>query len=525
MWHRLFRRKSLDALSSEVEAPSGLARTLGAVDLVALGIGAIVGAGIFATVGTAATGDAARLGAGPAIMLSFLLTGAVCAVTALCYAELAAMIPVSGSAYTYAFATLGELVAWIIGWDLLIEYAAGNVAVAISWAEYLQAFLKTTIGTGFPPWLITGYRAAPPEVIAAAPSLAGIPILINLPAILIVLAVTWVLVIGVKESARFNSVMVAIKLVILLFFVVVGVGYFDLANWFPPEAPTKWQGFAPNGMPGIAAGAAVVFFAYIGFDAVSTAGEETKNPKRDLPIGILGSLVVCTIVYMVVAAVLTGMISYTKLNSADPLAVALTDKGLTFATALVSFGALVATTAVLLVFQMGQPRIFYSMARDGLLPKWFAKVHPKYRTPAVTTIWTGVVVAALSGFFSIGEIVDLTNIGTLFAFALVCGGVLVLRVIEPERPRPFRTPLVWVVAPLGMASCVYLMAYLPAVTWVRFGVWLLIGLIVYLTTVVWRDAMVAAGQPTGRASLITTAVGGGLTVAVVAGSITLGLWH
>lgn len=524
MWSRLFRRKSLTALASEASAPTGLARSLGSIDLVALGIGAIVGAGIFATVGTAATGDAHRLGAGPAIILSFLLTGAVCAVTALCYAELAAMIPISGSAYTYAFATLGELVAWIIGWDLLIEYAAGNVAVAISWAEYLQAFLRTALGTEIPAWLVTGYRAAPPDVVAMAPRIGDIPILINLPAILIVLAVTWVLVIGVKESSRFNTIMVVIKLLILGFFVVVGVAYFDLANWFPPGAASKWEGFAPNGMPGIAAGAAVVFFAYIGFDAVSTAGEETKNPKRDLPIGILGSLVVCTIVYMVVAAVLTGMISYTKLNSADPLAVALTEKGLTFATALVSFGALVATTAVLLVFQLGQPRIFYSMARDGLLPKWFTKVHPKYRTPSTTTIWTGVVVAALSGFFSIGEIVDLTNIGTLFAFAIVCGGVLVLRVIEPARERPFRTPLVWVVAPLGMASCIYLMAYLPFVTWVRFGVWLLIGLVVYVTTVVWKDAMVAGGQSPQRAGWITGIAGLVGTIVVVAGSIAGGLW-
>ncbi|MFO0727977.1 MAG: amino acid permease [Myxococcota bacterium] len=522
---RLLRTKSLHTLSEEANAASGLKRTLTALDLVALGIGAIVGAGIFLTVGTAAAGEGAvRPGAGPAIILSFLLTGGVCALTALCYAELAAMIPISGSAYTYAFATLGELVAWIIGWDLLIEYAAGNVAVAISWSGYFQAFLDSAFGVHLPAWLVNGYRTATPEIASAAPHLCGMPVLVNLPAVLIVLALTWLLVIGVKESSRFNTLMVGVKLVILAFFVVLGIYFFDLGNWFPAGAPSNWEAFAPNGMRGIATGAAIVFFAYIGFDAVSTAGEEAKQPKRDLPIGILGSLAVCTIIYMVVAGVLTGMTSYTRLNNAEPLATALSEKGLGWASAIVAFGSVVAHTAVLLVFQLGQPRIFYSMARDGLLPPIFTKVHPKYGTPHLTTIATGLLVAGLSAFFAIDEIVDLTNIGTLFAFVLVSAGVMILRVRDPSRERPFRTPAVWVVGPLAILSCLYLMYYLPGVTWVRFFVWLLIGLVFYLALVVWNAELQAKGMPQKRARAITGTVAAVLSTAVAVGSVLLGLW-
>ncbi len=522
---RLFRTKSLTTLDEEATAKSGLLRTLTSLDLVALGIGAIVGAGIFLTVGTAAAGEGSiRPGAGPAIILSFLLTGVVCALTALCYAELAAMIPISGSAYTYAFATLGELVAWIIGWDLLIEYAAGNVAVAISWSGYFQAFLDSAFGVHFPAWLVNGYRTASPEIAAQAPHLFGFPVLLNLPAVFIVLALTWLLVIGVKESARFNTVMVAVKLVILLFFVVLGVYFFDLDNWFPKDAPSTWQGFAPNGMSGIATGAAIVFFAYIGFDAVSTAGEEAKNPRRDLPIGILGSLAVCTIIYMVVAGVLTGMTSYTRLNNAEPLAVALSEKGLGWASAIVAFGSVVAHTAVLLVFQMGQPRIFFSMARDGLLPPIFTRVHPKYGTPHLTTIATGLAVAALSAFFAIDEIVDLTNIGTLFAFVLVSAGVMILRVRDPGRARPFRTPAVWVVGPLAIVSCFYLMYYLPFVTWVRFFVWLLIGLVFYFSSVVWNAQLQGRGMAQKQARILTSSVAVASAIGIAWSSIALGLW-
>ncbi|HKB16729.1 MAG TPA: amino acid permease, partial [Planctomycetota bacterium] len=327
---RLFRRKSVDLLAAEAADESrGLKRALGPVELVALGIGAIVGAGIFLNVGTASAGESAvRPGAGPAIVLSFVLTALACGLCGLCYAELAAMIPISGSAYTYAFATLGELVAWIIGWDLLIEYAAGNVAVAISWSGYFQALLRdggALLGHPIvlPGWLVDGYRTASEATRAAAPHPLGVPILLNLPAVAIVLLITWVLVRGVKESSRFNAWMVGVKLVVLVFFVAIGLSFFDAKNWFPPDAPSRWAGFAPNGFQGIMTGAAIVFFAYIGFDAVSTAAEETRNPKRDMPIGILGSLAICTVLYMVVAAVLTGMKSWKDLNVPDPLSLAL----------------------------------------------------------------------------------------------------------------------------------------------------------------------------------------------------------
>jgi APA family basic amino acid/polyamine antiporter len=474
-------------LRERVERPSArLRRALGPIDLVGLGIGAIVGAGIFFTVGTAAAGEAGvRPGAGPAIVLSFAAAGLVCGLAAVCYAELAAMIPVAGSAYTYAYAAFGEVVAWILGWDLLIEYAAGNVAVAISWSGYFQELLRTagTLGIGrpleLPAWLAHGARSAAPEILAGAPTVAGVPIVFDLPAAAIVLVLTAVLVRGVRESARLNNVMVALKLAVLGFFVALGLRFFDRSNWFPPEAPSAWEGFAPNGLAGIVSGAAIVFFAYIGFDAVSTAAEETRDPGRDLPLGILGSLGVCTAIYALVAAVLTGMTPWQELGTREPLATALADKGVVWASAIVSFGSVVAHTAVLLVFQLGQPRIFFAMARDGLLPAWCARVHPRYRTPHVTTIVTGAVVAASAALFPVEEIVDLTNIGTLFAFAVVCGGVLVLRVLEPERPRPFRAPAVWVLAPLGIASCLALAWYLPRTAWIRFGVWLAVGLAFY----------------------------------------------
>jgi APA family basic amino acid/polyamine antiporter len=485
-------RKRIQTLEAAVGAKGrGLKRALGAVDLIALGIGAIVGAGIFLSVGTAAAGEGTvRPGAGPAIVLSFLLTGVACSFSALCYAEMAAMIPIAGSAYTYAYATLGEIFGWIIGWDLLIEYAAGNVAVAISWSGYFQELVADgsalVIGhpLRLPAWLAHGFRHAPAAALAAAPRVGGWPLVFNLPAAVIVLLLTWLLVIGVKQSSRFNLWLVVTKLAVLAFFVAVGIYFFDLRNWFQPGAPSAWRSFAPNGWRGIATGAAIVFFAYIGFDAVSTAAEETRDPRRDLPIGILGSLGICTLLYVIVAAVLTGMAPWRELGTAEPLATALSAKGLTWASTLVAFGSVVAHTAVLLVFQLGQPRIFFAMAHDGLLPAWCAAVHPRYGTPHVTTILTGVVVAVFAGFFPVDEIVDLTNIGTLFAFVLVSCGVLVLRVAEPERPRHFRAPLVWLTAPLAIATCILLMAYLPLVTWVRFAVWLAIGLTFYFARLI-----------------------------------------
>jgi len=547
MLRGLLRTKSLDHLLQEAEK-GGLKRTLTAFDLMALGIGAIIGAGIFATVGTAAAGDANRPGAGPAIIVSFIFTAIACGFCALCYAELASLIPISGSAYTYSYATLGEIVAWIIGWDLIIEYAIGNVAVAISWSSYFNEFLGG-FGLQIPLWLrsdiqtglgchrlLAGIASAATgdpgqlemckSLIASAPALAGWPVVLNVPAFAIVALLTWVLVLGIKESSRVNNVIVGLKILIILFFIAVGFRYVRPANWSP---------FMPGGWAGVQTGAAIVFFSYIGFDAVSTAAEETKNPKRDLPLGLIGSLIVCTVLYIATAAVLTGMLPASKLTTAEPLAFALSERGLNWAAGLTSFGAVIALTAVLLVFQMGQPRIFFSMSRDGLLPPYFARVHPKFQTPHVTTIWTGVLVGVLSSVTTLQDMVNLTNIGTLFAFVLVCGGVVVLRATDPGRVRPFRmawVPLfpLWLVVLYGMATltevaawlrvgvavvavtglsfnfaaamrkmrgvqvaewmktdlalagiacCLYLMDGLPWITWRRFAIWLLIGFVIY----------------------------------------------
>ncbi len=494
----IFRTKNLDQLVHEAEE-TRLKRSLGSIDLISLGIGAIIGTGIFAVIGTAVAGDALRPGAGPGIMLSFVLTAVACAFCGLCYAEFASLVPVAGSAYTYSYATLGEVVAWIIGWDLVIEYAIGNVAVAIGWAAYFHQMCE---GLGFhiPAWLSVDYRSAAQAAATVAqaggqvdpsialnyeawtnhPTILGIPIVFNFLAVAIVAFITWILVLGAKESVRVNNIMVVIKLVILFFFVFVGVKYVKPENWTP---------FMPNGFSGVWTGASLIFFAFIGFDAISTAAEECKNPGRDMPIGIIGSLAICTLIYVVVAAVLTGMAPWDQLGVADPLAFALAYVGSDLAAGLVAFGAVIAMTAVLLVFQYGQPRIFFSMSRDGLLPPGFAKVHPKYKTPHVTTIWTGVVVAAIAAIANINEIVELTNIGTLFAFVLVCAGIIVLRYKDPNRPRAFKTPFVPLVPLLGIVSCIYLMAGLPWVTWVRFGFWLLAGLALYFVYGFWKSRL------------------------------------
>jgi len=489
----LFRVKSLDAILQDAEEPEHqLKRALGPVQLTLFGIGAIIGAGIFATIGTAAAGDANRLGAGPALMISFVITAIVCAFTALCYAEFASMVPISGSAYTYSYATLGEVIAWIIGWDLIIEYAVGNIAVAISWANYFKTLVAglhipviAPNGIIIPDWISMDYRTAAkvPGVLEGAPHVFGVPIVFNILAVLIVAIITIVLIWGIKESARFNAVMVGIKILVLTFFIIVGFTYVQPANWKP---------FSPNGFAGISAGAAIVFFAYIGFDAVSTVAEETKNPRRNLPIGIIASLIVCTIFYAVVACVFTGLISYPELKAklateqAEPLTMALQHVGqqfntnLNWAIGLVAFGSVIAHTAVLLVFQLGQPRIFFSMARDGLLPKVFYKVHPRFRTPHISTILTGVFVAVFAAVASIDEMVDLTNIGTLFAFILVCAGIIVLRVKEPTRQRSFRVPGGLIIPVLGIVSCIYLIYYLPPTSWLRFAAWLNFGFVIYV---------------------------------------------
>jgi APA family basic amino acid/polyamine antiporter len=477
---QLFQTKSLDALVGETqEEGHQLKKTLGPWNLLALGIGAIIGAGIFATIGTAAAGDAHRPGAGPGLMLSFVITAIVCGFTALCYAEFASMVPVSGSAYTYSYGTLGELVAWIIGWDLIIEYAIGNVAVAISWANYMNTLLDG-FGIHLPVWLTVDYKTAAakmPEVLVNAPHIGGLPIVFNILALAIVAAITIVLIWGIRESANFNFGMVVLKLIILAFFVIVSFKFVKPANWTP---------FAPNGMHGIFSGAAVVFFAYIGFDAVSTTAEEARNPKRDLPIGIIGSLIVCTIIYAIVALVFTGMIPYPRLHGAlaseqaEPLTLAMKYVQMpNWMIGVVALGSVIAHTAVLLVFQLGQPRIFFAMSRDGLLPKFFAKVHPKYKTPHVSTIITGLVVGVAAMFTNLEEMVDLTNIGTLFAFFLVCVGIIVLRIKEPNRERPFRVPFGLLLPILGAVSCVGLAIYLPPTSWWRFFWWLAAGLVVY----------------------------------------------
>jgi APA family basic amino acid/polyamine antiporter len=474
---QLFRRKPI-AEARE----GGMERALGAGDLVMLAIGAVIGAGIFSTLGTAAAGEVTadgtvvRYGAGPALVLSFLLLGFVCSLAAVCYAELAAMIPQAGSAYAYSYATLGELVAWIIGWDLILEYAIGNIAVAISWSSYFTSMLRS-FGIELPGWLAHGYfdvaASSAPEaqqLMAEAPRLAGIPVLLNLPAFLIVAGITWLLLLGVRESARANNIMVAIKLLVLGVFVVVGAMNIDSSLYTP---------FAPNGFRGIHQGAAIVFFAFIGFDAISTAAEETRNPQRNLPLGILGGLAVCTVIYVVIGAVATGLVPYQDLKGSDPLAKALLLAGFPGASFVVSLGAIVSMAAVLLVFQYGQPRIFYGMARDGLLPRWAAKIHPRTHVPHVTTFITGVVVALASLVADDDATYDLTNIGTLAAFAIVCIGVLALRIRDPQRPRPFKVPFVWVVAPLGAGACLFTMAGLPPLAWKGFAVWLAIGLLIY----------------------------------------------
>jgi APA family basic amino acid/polyamine antiporter len=477
MLAQLMRRKTVADAHADSERPEGaLKRSLSAVDLTALGIGAIIGAGVFSSTGTAAAGkfDALghmlRPGAGSALILSYLVTAVACGFAALCYAEMAAMIPIAGSAYTYAYVTLGEFLAWVIGWDLILEYAVGNVAVAASWSSYFQDFLGG-FGIHLPAWLGTTYVTATPEQLAAAPHIFGLPIILNVPAFAIVGLLTIILVIGVKESARFNTAMVVLKVALVIGFIAAGAFYVKPDNWHP---------FAPNGFKGVMTGASLVFFAYIGFDAVSTTAEEAKNPQRDLPIGMIASLIICTVLYVALTAVLTGITHYSKLGVADPLTVALHDAHLEKMAGIMSFGAVIAMTAVLLVFQLGQPRIFLSMARDGLLPtKFFGAVHPRFRTPWKSTILTGAVVGGAAMFADINDFIEFTNIGTLFAFVLVSAGVIALRKYEPDRPRPFRCPWVPVVPIISIVCCIGLMIPLPGVTWVRFVVWMAAGLCIY----------------------------------------------
>jgi APA family basic amino acid/polyamine antiporter len=509
MLAQLLRRKSVDDAAADSERPEhALKRTLGPVDLTALGIGAIIGAGIFSATGTAAAGGGSHLGAGPALMVSYLLTAVACGFAALCYAELASMIPIAGSAYTYAYVTLGELLAWIIGWDLILEYAVGNIAVAVGWSGYFQAFLSG-FGVHLPDWMIGNYNHLTPELRASAPHLFGLPIVLNLPAFVIVALLTVLLVVGVKESARFNTIMVVLKVTLVLAFIAVA-GFF--------VHPVNWQPFAPNGFAGIMSGASLVFFAYIGFDAVSTTAEEAKNPQRDMPIGMIASLVICTVLYVALTAVITGITSYKNLGVADPLTAALQAAGLERFSGVMALGAVIAMTAVLLVFQLGQPRIFLSMARDGLLPRgFFGAVHPRFRTPWKSTILTGVAVGGVAMFVDINDAIEFTNIGTLFAFVLVSAGVITLRKSDPDRTRPFRCPAVPLFPILSIISCVALMLPLPHKTWIRFVGWLDIGFILYFCYGMRRSRL----RDRGRALELRPIVG--ITVILVAATVVV-LW-
>ena len=512
----LFAKKPISMLLAEAQETGkhSLKRTLGPFQLTALGVGAVIGAGIFVLAGLGAHY------AGPGLMLSFVLSGLGCAFAALCYAEFAAMIPLAGSAYTYAYATLGEIFAWIIGWDLTLEYAMGASTVSSGWSNHFIEFLRI-FNIKMPLWLaydhwtalrtaenivarqmaqasdvslvpgtqafidkvmaITGAHS--PELVARAhalmnaPTIFGVEIGFNLPAFVIALIITFILAIGIKESARFNAGIVVIKVAVVLFVIGLGSRYISTAHW-----GTDWHSFAPMGFSGIGAGAAYIFFAYIGFDAVSTTAQEAKNPQRDLPIGIIVSLLVCTALYIMVAGILTGMVPWQEVNIEAPIARAFLDRGLTGASHIITFGALAGLTSVMLVMLLGQTRVLYSMANDGLLPKkFFADIHPKYRTPYKNTIAVGLLAAIVGSVTPIDDIGKMVNIGTLLAFIIVCIAVMVLRNTNPDQPRPFRTPWVPLVPILGVLANGYMMLNLGKWNWIRLGGWLAIGLIVYFT--------------------------------------------
>ena len=494
MASNLFATKPLSMLLDEMKGENRLRRVLGPTQLTALGVGAIIGTGIFIL-----TGVAAHDRTGPALMLSFVMAGLACVFAALCYAEFASMVPVAGSAYTYAYATLGEMFAWIIGWDLVLEYAVGSATVAHGWSAHFQEFIPIFHeGLSFiPAKLPVAFHTAPynycVNVGAGCPHTGFVPTgsYFDLPAVLITFILTIVLVKGIKESATFNAIMVAIKLVIVVMVIGIGIFLINPANWHP-FAPFGYTGVsffghtifgqtAEGGQPlGMFAGAAIIFFAYIGFDSVSVHSEEAKNPAKDVPFGIIASLIICTILYILVSAVLTGMVPYKEINIDATVVDAFKRAGLVWMQYLVAAGAMTGITSVLLVMMLSQPRVMLALARDGLVPKgFFGDIHPKFRTPWKSTILTGVFVAAMAGFIPLSILAEMTSIGTLFAFVIVCGAVLVMRRTNPNANRPFRAPFVPLIPILGILTCLLLMFSLPAENWYRLIIWLLIGLVIY----------------------------------------------
>jgi basic amino acid/polyamine antiporter, APA family len=532
MANQLFRKKNIDTILRDAAAGEGdghglgLKKVLGVRDLTFFGVAAVIGAGIFSGIGQAAANG------GPGVVFLYAFTAIACGFAALCYAEFASTVPVSGSAYTYSYVAFGEIFAWIIGWDLLMEYAIGNIAVAISWSDYFTNLMGKA-GMHIPDWMtmdyLTAKRGASDAAISAwnnAPDIGGFRLIMDVPALLIVALITYIVFRGIKESRSASNLMVIIKLAVIFFVIVLGAYYVNPSNWSP---------FTPEGFGGIMKGVSAVFFAYIGFDAISTTAEECKNPQRDLPRGMIYSLIICTVVYILLALVLTGMVHYTKLAVGDPLAMVFDERGLKFIGGIVAISAIIATASVLLVFQLGQPRIWMSMSRDGLLPKIFSRIHPKYGTPSFSTILTGIVVAVPALFLNLGEVLSLTSIGTLFAFVMVCGGILVLQQRKDRPASKFKVPYLnsqfiypvlliaaialivnkvpshfsediwtkdtwpmaafWVIAiimavlsflkklslipVLGMISCFYLMAQETHKVWMRFLIWLLIGLAIY----------------------------------------------
>lgn len=492
---KLFVTKPISKLISESESDQGLRKTLSATNLTTLGIGAVIGAGIFVL-----TGQAAAQYAGPAIVISFLISGLACLFAGLCYAEFASMIPISGSAYTYAYATLGEFIAWIIGWDLILEYLFAASTVAVGWSGYVVSFLKD-FGIIIPAQFTAawgsvlveipnvGWNLLTPQLTQsladtgiAVANLPHLSAILNLPAMFIVAVITLLLLVGIRESARFNNVMVIIKVFVILLFIGIGFFFVNKANWMPfiPENTGEWGHY---GWSGILRGAGVIFFAYIGFDAVSTAAQEAKNPQKDMPVGILGSLGISTFLYIAVALVLTGIVSYTFLNVADPIAVGVNAMGssLFWLRPIIKIAAIAGLSSVILVMLMGQPRIFFSMSRDGLLPPLFSRIHPRFKTPYVSTLITGFIALILAGILPINILGELVSIGTLLAFAIVCIGIIVLRVKRPDIKRSFKTPLVPLIPILGAGICFLQMFSLPWETWARLIAWMALGMVIYFS--------------------------------------------